>query len=378
MDESCKKVLFLSRDRGSVQAILPVILALKTNPALKLHVVSMVVSRPLLEQYGIRGEALDEVWFAQDPAGCVDALLDLIRPSLVVSGSSPARGQAPETPEQFLILAAGMRSIPTIAILDAWGLYLERFSRAGNSVDLDLVPDRLCVLDRICRDELIELGLPAGRILVTHNPWLDRYLPHARRETMHQGNKEKRGWKVLFVSQPLAETSTFRSWPYDQVEILLGLLSALTHVGKNKSHEVIIWAHQNENPRLWDDLTSYQRANVNVLVNSERGKRILSTVDLVVTSHSTIIYEALHYEIPCISYRPRGYKLAPLITERIGLCPTFTDEDSLITYLCVLNLAVEKQRLSELRKQFLVNEIFFNDGMATSRVIQEIYDTIGI
>ena len=50
-----------------------------------------------------------------------------------------------------------------------------------------LIPDRLCVLDRMCRDDLVDLGLPDHRLVTTHNPALDDLVKEARLATGEPG-----------------------------------------------------------------------------------------------------------------------------------------------------------------------------------------------
>lgn len=355
-----------------MQAVLPVILALQADPCVDVHVFFMEPSRTLLKQFNICGKFLESGVYNRDPVACIRAVLDETMPDLVVSGSSPARGMAPETPEQHLILESRRRGIRSLGILDTWGLYRERFASTGDSIDVDLVPDRLCVLDQLCLDELTSLGIPVDRMLVTHNPWLDQFARIDMGSAPILVNGERDGWRILYVSQPLSENRKYRNWPYDQEDVLFGLLQAITRASKSVNNEVIIWAHPAEDPRRWRELSRFEQAGLRLIVDADRSRSIISAVDFVVTSHSTVIYEALQLDTPCISFRPDGHALDTLVTERLSLSPTFTDVDGLCVYLRNIDSHAERRRLSEVRRSCIQNNVFYNDGKATDRVTNEI------
>lgn len=355
-----------------MQAIVPVVVALQRDASLRVSVVASSIARPVLERYGVVADDLDENLFSRDPSGCIQSILDRTEPRLVVSGSSPARGRSIETPEQYLIREARLRGIGSLGVLDTWGQYLERFAGPDGRVDEELVPDRLCVLDDVCRRDLIAAGLPKDRLVVTHNPWLDRILDPFGRQVNPMPSGESTSWTILFVSQPLAEFRPHRNWPYDQEDMLLGLVEALGGSDTGRSHKILIWAHQAEDPRRWSDLSRFRRPDVEICLDADRRDEIFGRVDFVVTSHSTLVYEALHHGTPCISFRPGGSSLPPLITESLKLSPVFTSVDELRHYLDEMDVLAEQQRLMTQRKRLIEDRIFFNDGMATARVAGEI------
>jgi hypothetical protein len=369
---SSKRILFISRDRGSVQTTLPVIAALRSRGSVDVQVVSLEVSRSLLNERCIPSEPLDEIEFMREPGRCIATVLERIRPAVVVSGSSPAQGALPETPEQHAIIESRRRSIPTLGVLDYWGMYRERFGSPGDGADLTFVPDRLCVLDSVSRGDLTAFGIPAERLVVTHNPWMDAVVELAREPPPPAGITLSDAACVLFVSQPLAETRHVRAWPYDQDDVLKGLIEALPAASPARRHVVLLWAHPAEDSARWRDLSRFHRPDVDLRVARERGAAILAHVDLVVSSHSTVAYEALHYATPCITFRPGGFGMPPLIFEHDGLCPAFTGHGELRDFLGRVDLPAERVRLQRLRAQLSAQKVFFSDGRATERVVAEI------
>lgn len=373
-----RHVLALSRDRGSMQAILPVIKALSADAAIKVSVVSMEVSRTLCEHYGINAEYLDPQEYQSTPAVSVAALLERLRPDIILSGSSPARGSRPETPEQYGIIEGRRRRIPSVAVLDFWGMYYERFVDCGDRVSPDLLPDVLCVLDGRCQKDLLDLGVPSGRMHITHNPWLDRVAKESmlssRPSPLTQGVD---GFRIVFVSQPLAEMGTDRSWPYDQERVLRFLLEALPE-SSGRPHRVLVWPHPGEHLSRWRNASHYSRPDVEVLVTEERGASVLAHVDLVASSHSTVIYEALYHGTPVISLRPDGGWLSPMHTDQLKLSLLFDQLDLLSEYFKKMDPIAERRRLLNAKQQLLAKHLFFSDGEATRRVIETVRQQLGL
>lgn len=361
-----KRVLALSRDRGSMQAIIPVIKSLRDDAEIEVAVVSMEVSRTLLEGEGIVAEYLGEDRFARAPEGCVAEALKRLKPNLILSGSSPAKGPLPETPEQYAIIEGCRRGIPTLAVLDFWGMYLERFSPDGVRASPDFIPDRLCVLDQRCRMDLARLAVPDHRMSVTHNPWMDAVAMASQSPPPPPPLfRDVTGLRALLVSQPLRETQHHRRWPYDQFDLLRLLLHALPESGGK--HRVVVWPHPLEHRERWDAKVFSLRGS-DMVVAEERGAEYLAHADLVVSSHSTLMYEALYHCTPCLSLRPGASDEPPPMDNSHGLLRQCFDADSLRRYLALFDPAAARAKLRQRKKRLMNQQLFFSLGGATAAV----------
>ncbi len=374
-----RRVLSLSRDRGSVQAILPVLQRLDSDPAYQLTVISLETTLSLFEHYGITSQPFDEAAFALDAEGYVCQLLRQYHPMLVLSGSSPAKSIPPETPEQFITWMARRHAIKVLAVQDFWGMYKERFFDAEGRLDNRLIPDCLCVLDNQSREQLKKLGLKQRHMAITHNPWMDQVVSESRNLPQASALLASSGLNILFVSQPLHETKDFHARPYDQEDILSGILAAIPPAQLDGSkHHILIWSHPGEKSDRWQDIGKWQRSGLDISITDERGAAILAYVDLVVTSHSTVVYEALYYGTPCVSFRPGAEAVGPLITDSLGLSKSFTDEADFKQYLQNTDLETERTRLLQQKQEMIEQRIFFSNGKATARVLKEIACLLGV
>ena len=355
---------------------MPVIGAFRALPGHEVSVVSVALSRPLLDGGDVAIESLDEAMFHRDPAACMTTVFDRVKPHVIVSGSSPAKGALPETPEQYGILAAKRLGVPSVGILDYWGMYEQRFVREGTSADLSLVPNKLCVLDRRAFNDLLALGVPPERMAVTHNPWMDRVVRDALECRSADRQHSRNTLHVLFVSQPFAETRAVRQWSYTQKTLFERLVRALPPLRAGESHRVTVWPHPAESQDRWHDLSAASRADVKVTISDLRGARIFGEIDLLVSGHSTVAYEALYHGVPCVSLRSAGESHDTLLTEELGLTHHLPDFESVRRFLALTDFEKLRRELDIRRESLTAQKVFFSDGNATARVTSEILDTM--
>jgi hypothetical protein len=361
-----------------MQAIAPVIAVLVGESAVfEVATYATRESWPVLAGLGLDANLLNADAFEANPESCIGSLFDVHDPSLILSGSSPSRKSPPETPEQFAILEARRRGLPSLTVLDYWGMYAERFSRDGSTLDARLLPDRLCVLDRRALVDLAAFGVPYGLMTATHNPWLDRLVTQA---SVAEQARASRGLKVLLASQPLAEMRQVRNWPYDQFGLFEHLLAAMPKAEDWQCEVTLqILPHPSEDVTKWESvLDCNSRRDVRIELCHGRNWGLLKEADYLVTSHSTLAYEALYFGTPCISLRPAVGQVMRLWIEDAGLSHVFQDSESLRLYLASRNPEAERQRILRLKRELSAARLFFSDGQATKRVMNEVTGLLGL
>ena len=360
-----KRVLALSKDHGSVQSIVPVVAALKA----KKHAVSLLLPNDrhdVATMSGMTCETLDDQAFSVAPETYIAKVFDEANAALLLTGSSPARGGRPETPEQYAIREARRRNIPSVAVLDYWGMYEERFCSNDGSIDHTLLPDMLCALDHRCREDLLRLGVPPERVVITHNPWLDSVVRHAYRPPPPSKLLNNLGLRVLFVSQPL--TKFIQTEPSLLQHELLELLVNALPQARHHRHHVLVWKHPAEPVERWQGSDRFSSPNVEVCVTEERSSALLAHVDLVVSVHSTTAFEALHLGTPCLSLR-MGLPVPQLYIDELGLSKTIDTHEELRVFLGVFSPNKLRQQLVGRSKYLCDKDLFFSDGKAADRVM---------
>lgn len=302
------------------------------------------------------------------------ALLDAVRPDIVVCGSSPSLDSRSKTPEQWLTIAARQLRIPTVGVLDYWGYYKERFFGAGGYLDLDLVPDKLCALDKVNAEDLRALGIPAERIVCTHNPALDGIvgsggLPESR---AIPGGRPT----VIFASQPFRENAKSMGWTWTQTELFEVVAEG---VCLKKDCRLVVWAHPSEDKSQWPPVLKRVQEcfGLDVCLDPARGAQVLACADLMVTSHSTVSYEAALLAVPIVQFQPFDWLHEPTILERTGYAEVIKDSDTMIQYLRMFDSAdrhmFSRERVRELRSE----GVLVSDGLATKRVQDVVEELVG-
>ncbi len=126
-----------------------------------------------------------------------------LRPALVLATNAPRS-------EQAAVDAAAEQGIPTLAILDLFGLPGDAFAARTRH------PDRVCVLAEAVRDNLVRAGWPADRIAITGNPAFDALHDPAVREQA-AAFRARLGWQdkkvVLLAAHPEPRSHPATSWP---------------------------------------------------------------------------------------------------------------------------------------------------------------------
>ena len=354
----------MATDRGSAQAIAPVVAELSLTPELGVDVVAPANVLDVFRDSALSQAAVHPpVAVRKDYVG---QLFDQVQPRLLITGSTPSRAASPDTLEQFGVIEARSRGIPSIGVLDYWGVYGRRFGVHAGSVDRSLVPDWVCALDKRCRDDLAAIGVPAERILVTHNPWLDR-IAGARMPAPHPVLQAS-GRRVLLVMQPLAPA------PPDAVKefwrsVLRAIESSLAAIAGALRHRVIVWRHPAQ-PDGFDRFTAAGHHNVDVMAVDDRSAGIVAHVDVLVTVHSTVAYEAVHYGTPCVSVRMGVADMPVSPMDELGLATLVRSLDELGSFLRTAEPSSMRADILARKPTLLAQGLFFSDGRATARVVQ--------
>ncbi|OGJ60204.1 hypothetical protein A2635_05550 [Candidatus Peribacteria bacterium RIFCSPHIGHO2_01_FULL_51_9] len=279
------KVLFAAHDAGGANAIAPVVLALKERG---IEVIG-IASGPAADIFAKRGITTGA---EKEFAGEAEVYL---------FGTS-----AGETIEKQVFLSVKDR-MPSIAVLDYWSNYAERFSRQDR--DLTYMPDRICVMDDIARAEMLAQEFLPERIVVTGNPHFD----HFADEITHDRENRKR---LLFVSQPLSDMARlpgYVAYPFDEFTVLSDIVAALG--GTPVDYQLAIRLHPKEQGEKYKKMLN-ERV---VLAQESTLEQALSGAGLIIGMHSLVLLQAAAAGKSVISYEPGLVGPDPLVSNRLGV-----------------------------------------------------------
>lgn len=267
------KVLIVARDPGAAGALIPVA---KRHPA---TVTAFGAARLCFERAGIACsgplEDADE--------SVVENWMDTISPEVVLTGTS--RQKFVERDGRWWRLARE-KSIPSIALLDHWAGYREKFSA---HVAFDHTPHAIAVMDAYAKHRLEELGCPAHKIAVTGQPAFDALLSGdlpGRMQARRRWGCDENDWVVVFASEPQAEDHGI-SLGYDELQVLRMAIEALSGLPA----KLVIKPHPRETPQRLHAVLK-QAAPSAWLETELSAREAISAADCVVGMTSIFLLEA--------------------------------------------------------------------------------------
>jgi hypothetical protein len=264
------------------------------------------------------------------------------RPDVVIVGTSWGN-----TIDKELVYAANEHRIPTLAVLDMWSYYRERF--ASSNGRLDYLPLVVCVMDQVAKKEAVISGIPAGRIRITGNPHFDEIRKKATSDRIRREAQDLRSkWlgerkKIIsFASEAIARHFPRRSprfRGYTEKEVLKDLFEV------RGDASLVVKLHPQNKMKDVDFLK-----NRNNVIYVRRGSffTCLSASDVVVGMTSMALLEASYFGKPAISYQPHLVRPDSYIGNRLGITWPVYDKLSLRSALDRARPTNPPRRLSKL------------------------------
>ena len=236
-----------------------------------------------------------------------------LAPDLVLATNSPRS-------EQAAVDAAADAGIPTLAMLDLFGLPGDAFAARTRH------PDTTCVLADVVRDNLVAAGWPAGRIAITGNPAFDALHEPATRAAAG-ALRQRLGWAgskvVLLAAHPEPRSHPATRWPAGDA-LPLAMESALRDwVHARPGAALIVRHHPNHwhrYPRLPDD------AQVHFSVpGDEPIDPLILAADCVVVQTTTVGLQAASVGIPVLAMQCSPGALGAFSLADLGIAQGVAD-----------------------------------------------------
>ena len=266
------KVLFAAQDPGGRNAIMPVILALKSEGA--------------------------------------EVGTDVAEPDIFIAGTS-----AGDSLDKQIMRTLGVT--PSLYVLDFWLNYWQRFSSAGKK-DFAFLPTRICVMDEIAKKEMIAEGFPTERLIVTGNPHFDHFADAVERK----GEEER----ILFVSQPLSSLAAmpgFSAAACDEYAAIGNILDVLRTLPPK--YYLSLRLHPKEPKGKYKEYLEprVRRADEPTL------EEALSKSGLIIGMSSPVLIQAAAAGKKVLSYEPELLGNDPLVSNRVGVTTRIESKEAL-------------------------------------------------
>ena len=379
-----KKVLATSWHPGGANAIVPVIKRLSDEKTVDVITVGHQYSEKIFEAAGINYKKIADYGLQDVSSGSMETLIKAEAPRLVLIGTSTQDENNKDVIEQTATLAAKKQNVLTLAVLDFWGNYSQRFNDiyTDTGEKFKFLPNKIAIMDQYAMEDMLSEGFDKNRLVITGNPHFDNLESRAKAFTPaeKQGIRDKIGLsaEVIFFYAASAwekDAKDFGYWDLDNIQLINEAINELPGEQKNKVG-IAIKLHPRVPPEDLDAITKYLNTHSNnqiKLVSGIGPQELALASDLTFTPASTIGIEAVYMGKPCISLQPglSGPDFLYILTKN-GIIPIgYTKQECKeLVKRAILNEPYRKQALIEQASSFRT------DGKATERVANLVYELL--
>jgi len=353
------KVLIMARDAGAAAALAPVARSLMSGEDASATIVAYGKAAAVFEAHGLPALA-----FPEEPAASeVASLLHRERAIALLTGTSMRTER-----DAAFWAGAAERGVPSLALLDHWRNYSERFTVER---PFDRMPDVIAVMDAAAARECERRGCPPERLRVTGHPHLDSLTPATpaeRRRARRELGVEAGRRVVVFASEPLSRHYGRSSAEplylgYAEHESLAAVRDALAEL--DPAALLLVKLHPLEESGTFVDLVDRGGPEIRVL-RAYPPRATIAAADVVTGMTSTFLLEAVLMGAPALSVRPGGGE-EHFISIHADLIESVADPDGVTAAVA---RCLEHRGAAE-RGSSASDGV---EGSATGRVLQAIAD----
>ncbi|MBI2045096.1 hypothetical protein HYT23_03490 [Candidatus Pacearchaeota archaeon] len=303
-----KKILATSWHPRGANAIIPIVKKLNLEGKTELVVIGHGFSEKRFDDAGIPYRKISDYGLSDVSLSSMERLLLNEEPDLVLTGTSTQDENNKDVIEQTITLESANNQIPSLAVLDYWANYWQRFSDVANGNKFAFLPSKIAVIDEYAKRAMIGEGFPEERLVITGNPHFDSFESKAKgfSETDRKKIREEIGLPqeiLLFYAGGIfqRDSSAYGFWDLDNIKMIKETISKSNKAG------LAVKLH----PRV--PAEDFKEIN-NYAINHGKGKiKLVSDVspnhlslasDVTLTACSTVGIEAVLMGKPCVSLQP--------------------------------------------------------------------------
>ncbi len=366
-------ILIFSRDPGGANTVMPLVVPLEQK-GYRVLLFGKDASLKKYADYGLPAQSItDEIEHISSDE--IKQFLVEKNVGMVITGTS-----SDDMTEKLLWKSCEDLGLISFAILDNWVNYGLRFSPYGISESQEFektkrivyLPTKIFVMDERAKNEAIEDGLDANRIVVTGQPYFETLITCSK--TGKEVSKIRgdlgvtpEGKMILFVSEPLSEMygetdDDDHYLGYTERTVFKEFLNTIRGMGSKTSNwTIVVRYHPKERSDNFSDLIASGQNPCRIIVDKNSSPIELARAsDLVVGMYSMLLVEAAILRKKVMSIQLGLSRRDPLVLSRMGYLRTITDTDNLRSSLrCVFQneLAENIFAYTENPVENVVNEV---------------------
>ncbi len=339
-----KTILLLARDPGGANTVFPLIEPLHAK-GYTVKLFGKDSALDIFKKFGFLAQDITMYMETVDISHC-KAFLQQLKPDCIITGTS-----GDDFTERYIWAAAEELGIPSLAIIDQWMNSGIRFS-AYSGYEQDLywqspqaiyLPLRILVIDEELKQQLIQEGIPADKILISGHPYfqiIDQYRKKIQPDEILKSRQDlyglhEKGFIISFVSESISQhypPDSSNYWGYDEKTILAELLTALEQINPLIDQEIHLFIKPHprelkENYR-WIDTHYHGPVKIRLIENYDNWKLLLAS-DLICGMSSMLLLEAVLLGKPVLSIQIGLQKEDPFVLSRRNILPSILQAEQL-------------------------------------------------
>lgn len=316
-----KKILFFSRDPGAANVIIPVFKKMESNESLSLHLYGKEFA---LDKY--KESNCDYVNLLDEVERCdLDHIKNLLLINgfdLVVTGTTTN-----DDTDRLLWKAANDIGIPSLAILDQWIDYVERFTMRTDNSGM-VLPRYISVMDEYASVKMRKLGFPEEIVVVTGQPYfettanlIEGISDNKLRKILDKyciNDDEK---VVLFAAEPLIESyENPLKRGYNQMTILSDLIPVIKDWAEEHQQRIVfcIKPHPRNDLSTLSTFIENGQNTFRSILTEESPQEMIKLSDAVIGMSSMMLLEATIASRPILSVQIGLSVREPFLLAQIG------------------------------------------------------------
>ncbi len=255
-------------------------------------------------------------------------LIETYHPRAIVTGTSMPTSPGGQLENKMRLLARE-KNIFSVAILDHWSNYKERFL-LRKKFNTKYLPDIFCIMDSRAKDEMLAEGFPESILKITGQPAFDglselsanfNSLRILTRQTM--GLKES-DTLIGFVSEPV-KNDYENSRGYTEETVLSDLIA---HILPSVQNSILgVKFHPREEIRKFAHLE--KASNRVIFLTQFSSDQFLAASDIIIGMTSSLLIQAQLLGLKPLSYQPLAKSSSPH-AKLIQPVPVITEIDLLV------------------------------------------------
>lgn len=356
-------ILIVAGDPGGANALDPVINLLYQKSDFNIHLFGY---NEAYDAWSEKYESVNRIPLSADDSYFIRSLSEL-EIDVVLTGTS----WNDYVFERNFILEGNKLGIITISLLDFWTAYRSRFF--GDSDDINLLPERIAIMDDLCFKQMIAEGFDKNRLVITGQPAFDKlnllvsdFTKEKKKILLDYYNIDEGTIIVSFASQPISElyqnhNLSLSNYGFTELDVIESVIECLELISKKNTLDIklMICPHPREEIGKFirfksENVLIFKPRQIVSDFNTLSSKDLMLCSDCVIGMNSILLIESCYMKKIAISFQPGLLLDDPLPTNKLGYTIPVYDEKDLqdVLFRYIFDQSKKEEHINKLNKLF--------------------------